>query len=387
MQKAQTIGPARVGERYLEDLSPSLVGIARKVLGGAQRPASVAAEDPYGIGAWLKGAGPMPTPIAAEIQAWHASPHDFEKFLLSKIGTGEGAQAYGHGLYFAENPEVSGHGGDYHRQFTRTLQSQNPITYQGGQAVPGTLEHRMLSDIVNDGLDKTVQHWEHNIASNREYAPDQASLQQAVLDKVKRVDPQSIQVPKARSYEVSIKADPDQFLDWDKPLSQQSEAVKMLAKDAGFTPITEGPFKGRWKNDYGTVFEAPTGRDLHEELSRQARDVGVMAGRVNQTTLPGSQAKASEDLRGFGIPGIKYLDRGSRTGGPGFQKFLDAAGGDWQAAQKAARDAGMPAAMIPTRNYVVFDDKLIDILKKYAVAGAVGGSLASLGQQQTEEQK
>jgi hypothetical protein len=41
----------------------------------------------------------------------------------------------------------------------------------------------------------------------------------------------------------------------------------------------------------------------------------------------------------------------------------------------------------PTSNYVVFDDKLIDILKKYAVAGAVGGSLASLGQQQTEEQK
>jgi hypothetical protein len=41
----------------------------------------------------------------------------------------------------------------------------------------------------------------------------------------------------------------------------------------------------------------------------------------------------------------------------------------------------------PTSNYVVFDDKLIDILKKYAVAGAVGGSLASLGQQQDETTK
>jgi hypothetical protein len=40
-----------------------------------------------------------------------------------------------------------------------------------------------------------------------------------------------------------------------------------------------------------------------------------------------------------------------------------------------------------TSNYVVFDDKLIDILKKYAVAGAVGGSLASLGQPPAEEQK
>jgi len=35
---------------------------------------------------------------------WHGSPHLFDKFDISKIGTGEGAQAYGHGLYFAENP-------------------------------------------------------------------------------------------------------------------------------------------------------------------------------------------------------------------------------------------------------------------------------------------
>ena len=27
--------------------------------------------------------------------AYHGSPHDFDKFDMSKIGTGEGAQAYG----------------------------------------------------------------------------------------------------------------------------------------------------------------------------------------------------------------------------------------------------------------------------------------------------
>src|SRR4029077_8360868 len=35
------------------------------------------------------------------------SPHSFEKFDIGKIGTGEGAQSYGHGLYVAENPEVA----------------------------------------------------------------------------------------------------------------------------------------------------------------------------------------------------------------------------------------------------------------------------------------
>ncbi len=45
------------------------------------------------------------------IKAYHSSPYDFDKFDLKKIGTGEGAQVYGHGLYFAENPAVSGQGG------------------------------------------------------------------------------------------------------------------------------------------------------------------------------------------------------------------------------------------------------------------------------------
>ena len=35
--------------------------------------------------------------------AWHGSPYRFSKFLLEKIGTGEGAQAHGWGLYFALN--------------------------------------------------------------------------------------------------------------------------------------------------------------------------------------------------------------------------------------------------------------------------------------------
>ena len=38
---------------------------------------------------------------------WHGSPHKFDKFDASKIGTGEGAQAYGHGLYLAEAQDVA----------------------------------------------------------------------------------------------------------------------------------------------------------------------------------------------------------------------------------------------------------------------------------------
>jgi hypothetical protein len=38
---------------------------------------------------------------------WHGSPHIFQKFDLSKLGTGEGAQVYGSGMYVAQNPKVA----------------------------------------------------------------------------------------------------------------------------------------------------------------------------------------------------------------------------------------------------------------------------------------
>lgn len=37
-----------------------------------------------------------------QIEAWHGSPHLFDKFSTSAIGTGEGAQAFGWGLYFTD---------------------------------------------------------------------------------------------------------------------------------------------------------------------------------------------------------------------------------------------------------------------------------------------
>ena len=43
----------------------------------------------------------------AEATVWHGSPHQFDAFDSSKIGTGEGAQAYGHGLYLAEAKDVA----------------------------------------------------------------------------------------------------------------------------------------------------------------------------------------------------------------------------------------------------------------------------------------
>ena len=54
----------------------------------------------------MAGAAVIPVP-ARKIKAYHGSPHDFDEFSTDAIGTGEGAQAYGRGLYFAESEDVA----------------------------------------------------------------------------------------------------------------------------------------------------------------------------------------------------------------------------------------------------------------------------------------
>lgn len=49
----------------------------------------------------------MKKPPARPTVVYHGSPHKFDQFSSSKIGTGEGATAYGHGLYFAESRDVA----------------------------------------------------------------------------------------------------------------------------------------------------------------------------------------------------------------------------------------------------------------------------------------
>jgi len=44
-----------------------------------------------------------------QIKSWHGSPHKFDKFSMAKVGTGEGAQAFGHGLYFTSEKKIAEH--------------------------------------------------------------------------------------------------------------------------------------------------------------------------------------------------------------------------------------------------------------------------------------
>jgi hypothetical protein len=270
------------------------------------------------------------------IKAYHGSPHDFDRFDMSKIGTGEGAQAYGHGLYFAEAEDTAK---SYRDALSEPLRGMQPR----GSAPPEVRERaaKIAGEIGGQDIDAAVAKLgrirdRYISEGNQSRALDAEEDLRFLLDNQQHFD-----THKGRMYEVNINADPEHFLDWDKPLAEQSEAVRGALK--GYPPEMSASDAYR-ASSYGQmpVGFTPDGQALFD--AKAALD------RRNPSA-------ASQALREAGIPGIRYLDQGSRGAGEG------------------------------SSNYVVFDDKLVEILKKYGIAlpfglGAAGAG--ALGQNEPE---
>lgn len=299
------------------------------------------------------------------IRAYHGSPYDFDKFSLEKIGTGEGAQAYGHGLYFAENPQVASHyrGSDV----GRTALATNPSYDVAGSVVTPQSHEQFVSlhtaanaqanqtqafdDHVRDLAYRFKRASENPVNtrsdSGRKYIAElQGDYEFAKSLKDK---PVSVVGAKGRTYEVAIKASPDDFLDWDKPLSPKS--VDAVLKSLGdVRPVKMG-------RGYGVTIVGPDGvgkafdvggADSPEHAMAMLRASFQSSGDTvyrMMTGMLGGDAAASAAMKKAGIKGIRYKDAGSRG----------AEGG--------------------TSNYVVFDDAIIDIMKKYGVAFPVAAAM------------
>lgn len=265
------------------------------------------------------GAGAAPAEansVNMGIRAYHGSPYDFDKFDISKIGTGEGAQAYGHGLYFAENPGVA--------------KAYKDMLAPGKGADPIDTAQRVLDHFNGDRQ-----------AAISELNTRLANLSNTTASSISPFGVQSITQAKqilesgqhigGRMYEVNINADPAQFLDWDKPIGQQAQSLLTPERLAQMNQ-----FNAKWKQPPVDPAKL-TGEDFYSHLSQPV------------SGQPGNDLLASKQLQGSGVPGIKYLDAGSRAAGDG------------------------------SRNYVVFNPSIIDILKKWGLAGMAGGGAATLG--------
>ena len=332
------------GEMYNNPIVNTAVGLS-PVLGDIQ--AGVEAYRSAQAGDWgnagLNAAGMLPFIPMLGKTVWHGSPHAFDKFDLSKIGTGEGAQAYGHGLYLAESPDVA----TEYSKMEGMVQPPPRRMFQGAELTPGTPEYHagtLLERTTLPAARKEVAGWikeaetwpEARKADPREM--DVLAGWQKTLDTLNQTAKKSdfSIAPGGNLYKVDI---PDEqiakMLDWDKPLSEQPQAVQDALHQAALVNFETniGPKASGEIGDLGWTknVKSMSGEDLYRKLTEGAF--------TNEMFLQGAkkgeaQAVISEKLKQAGIPGIQYLDQASRGAGDG------------------------------TRNYVVFSDEIPQILER-----------------------
>jgi hypothetical protein len=309
------------------------------------------------------------------IKAYHGSPHDFDRFDLSKIGTGEGAQAYGHGLYFAEKESVA-------KGYRDALQA---FKYHANDApVPDELQVAAYRLKVNNGDPETaLKTWLNDTYGETPGSPSIAREEQAMRKQLAELSGRDISLkPTGHMYEVNIKADPADFLDWDVPLSQQSEKVRSVLSDRAGRAYSDDEFKSQFGNVLaGTPYEGMTGRHILEPILAGGGKSAEFVGLVRQAN-PEAAARLERAIADYGSPTgahvYKNMGHSSRSTTdivPSFDRGVEAS----QALREAGipgikyKDQGSRGAEGGTSNFVVFDENLIDIIKKYGLAGLLAG--------------
>ena len=267
----------------------------------------------------------------SDIAAYHGTPHDFERFDMSKIGSGQGEQAYGHGLYFAQNEDVA-------KTYRDDLSSNRQV-----------LDDRSVADLAREGLMAREATPDQEIARFVNQYGRTARNVMAVnaphlVDRYDELIGGDRLKSAGKMYEVRIKAHPDSIMDWNKKLSEQPNIMGALAEQhANLDPSHE-------KFEY---------LDLAHKRIAEKPDVSAGAHAHYYLKQALGNKGASDYLNGLGIKGIKYLDEGSRGVGQG------------------------------THNYVIFDDSLVNVARKYRRGGGVsyadGGAILPPGHPEREE--
>ena len=280
--------------------------------------------------------------------AWHGSPHDFDTFDLGAIGTGEGNQVHGWGLYFAKDKKVSDlyrrelsliHDVDKGTLFkvdvpdTKEMideqQSLNILSKETKQnlnaainALPEQEKEVFINEYTNSPL---FNHYAKKEIDELGIKFEQLDneyrlLKDEYLDKFLKEDLNKITQRNlnrlSEKYNIDLKAlkeNPNSI----KDIKNQLDTMWFNAfKEFGMTKQRyRDTYWGKYKKDFSSLLNDSgiNGRDFYLALSKAL----------------GSAKQASEHLNKYGVKGITYV--GEQDG----------------------------------RCYVVFDDKAIKVIEKY----------------------
>ena len=299
-----------------------------------------------------------------EQAAYHGTPHrGIDKFSTDKIGTGEGAQAYGWGLYFAGKKEIA----EYYR---KTLGAM-AFAYDGESIPDDTPEHVAAELLFGQQGDKA--------GALEDAKGFERKIRVQIESAIKRFDYAKLQRG-GQLYEVEVPED-DTLLLWDKPLSEQPAGVRKAIEKAQLASTTEDvgaeagalirelaaqPGVAEWArkdleaeakkvetmkdpkrvavilkplqmdfgiNPDGGVFAAVAQKflDFAKQLNLATVGEGNKGGQALYTLLGaklGNDKAASDALAAIGIKGIKYLDGTSRSAGEGSFNYVIFSGDD-----------------------------------------------------------
>jgi len=285
-------------------------------------------ELPDGVGSIAKVE--PPTETKPGIIAFHGSGADFDEFRLDKIGTGEGAQAFGYGLYFSDSEDI---GNFYKRQLTgSSFETKDgkifdPYTMDNdGQPIIKNPNIRTSIADSDGDIDKPIARAEKIIANMpNTQASELAEKDLVILRDLKAKG--GLTVNKGKTYKVAIQPKPEELLDYDLPLSEQSPKVKKAIESLGMN-----------------ISPKMKGSQIYEHIGSVLKEPPFDSSISNTANFKTSK-KVSEKLNSLGIKGLKF---------------------------KSGQLSGIKDS--EATNFVIFDDKLIKILEKYGIVGPVAVS-------------
>ena len=261
-------------------------------------------------------------PNVAGMMAYHGTPHTIQgKFDINKVGTGEGAQLFGHGIYFAESPAIAAEykGSDAVKLLANGVETESPIAKQIARYGSPEEYVKSMEKVVSKKT-KTLEN-----ASKEEILPGLSDYDMAKMD----LDGLLSKIEEAKSYksfesrpvgnlyEVDIPdADIPHYMNWYEKLKDQTPEVK---KALGITEDEFGNFKVPQSGTNYAFSPQMSGGDFYSELA----------------SIVKSKKEASNILNEMGIKGNKYEN---------FQIKQGAGGG--------------------THNYVSFEPSNVEILKQ-----------------------
>ena len=221
---------------------------------------------------------------------YHGSPHKWNQVDLSKVGTGEGAQAYGHGFYSAGAQGTA-------ELYAKEVKDM-PEIMRLNREMSANVKKR---DALEEGkYAKGVDSVEVK-ASIDKLAEEYKTLMNQKLSKVS--DPGHLY--KLDLPDTTI----DKMLDWDAPLKEQSgnvidAAAALMARKSGIDP-------------------AHPNYDSMVETIKSQLNTSNMTGAELYKSQGLAPEEASKVLYGMGIPGVKYYDAGSRAAGDGTRNYVN----------------------------------------------------------------